>query len=240
MIKRPIRAARPAERRRGGAESVDEELQQGAATCRHGSRERQRERGGGCRPWRWRFAPPLQPPGRWRPRRRCSSRTGRRFHSGTTARSTAGPTTSPARIRRSSDANPGTREKPLRTIGRAAEILQPGERVVVHEGVYRECVSPRRGGKGPRAMIAYEAADGERVVVTRGRALAAALPAELRLGARPSRPPGWPISRRSSWRATTPSSARNIHEEFVIYRNLDDAAQVPAAAGEGVRRRPAA
>jgi len=35
-----------------------------------------------------------------------------------------------------SDANPGTRGKPLRTIGRAAEVLQPGEKVVVHEGVY--------------------------------------------------------------------------------------------------------
>ena len=82
-----------------------------------------------------------------------------------------------------SDANPGSREKPFRTIGRAAEILQPGEKVVVHEGVYRECVSPRRGGTGPDAMIAYEAAPGERVVVSGARPLAASLPAQQRLGA---------------------------------------------------------
>jgi hypothetical protein len=43
-----------------------------------------------------------------------------------------------------SDSNAGTEEKPLKTIGRAAEIVEPGEKVVIHEGVYRECVSPRR------------------------------------------------------------------------------------------------
>ncbi len=65
-----------------------------------------------------------------------------------------------------SDANPGTEEKPLKTIGRAAEVVQPGEKVVVHEGVYRECVSPRRGGNGPASMIAYEVAKGEKATVS--------------------------------------------------------------------------
>ncbi len=39
-----------------------------------------------------------------------------------------------------SDANPGTSEKPFKTINRAAEVLEPGEKVIVHEGIYRECV----------------------------------------------------------------------------------------------------
>jgi len=64
-----------------------------------------------------------------------------------------------------SDENPGTTEKPFKTMGRAAEVLQPGEKVVVHEGVYREVVRPARGGEGPEKMIAYEAAPGEDVVV---------------------------------------------------------------------------
>jgi hypothetical protein len=64
-----------------------------------------------------------------------------------------------------SDENPGTEESPFATIGRAAAVLQPGEKVVVHAGVYRECVRPPRGGEGPDRMIAYEAAPGEEVVV---------------------------------------------------------------------------
>ena len=48
-----------------------------------------------------------------------------------------------------SDENPGTADRPWRTIGKAAATLQPGERVVVHRGVYREWVRPERGGTGP-------------------------------------------------------------------------------------------
>lgn len=64
-----------------------------------------------------------------------------------------------------SDENPGTAAAPFRTINAAARRLQPGEKVVIHAGVYRECVRPARGGSGAEAMIAYEAATGERVVV---------------------------------------------------------------------------
>jgi len=63
------------------------------------------------------------------------------------------------------DAGPGTRERPFRTINRAAQVLQPGERVVIGEGVYREAIRPARGGTGPEAMISYEAAPGAKVVV---------------------------------------------------------------------------
>jgi hypothetical protein len=64
-----------------------------------------------------------------------------------------------------SDANRGTVNRPFRTIGRAAQLLKPGAKVIVHGGVYRECVRPARGGEGPDRMIAYEAAPGEEVVV---------------------------------------------------------------------------
>lgn len=63
------------------------------------------------------------------------------------------------------DENPGTEERPWFTIGHAAPVLQPGERVVIHAGVYREWVKPARGGDAPDRMIAYEAAPGEGVVL---------------------------------------------------------------------------
>ena len=66
---------------------------------------------------------------------------------------------------KASDDNPGTEKRPFKTISRAAEVLEPGEKVIVHEGVYRECVQPARGGTSPRQMTAYEAAEGEQVVI---------------------------------------------------------------------------
>ena len=63
------------------------------------------------------------------------------------------------------DNGPGTKEHPFKTINHAAQVLQPGERVVIAEGVYREEIRPARGGTGPDAMISYEAAPGAKVVV---------------------------------------------------------------------------
>lgn len=63
------------------------------------------------------------------------------------------------------DTGPGTRARPFRTIGKAAQLLQPGERVVIASGVYRECVRPARGGTGPTQMISYEAAPGAKVLI---------------------------------------------------------------------------
>jgi alpha-N-arabinofuranosidase len=63
------------------------------------------------------------------------------------------------------DANPGTKDAPLRTIQHAANLAQPGDIVTVHEGVYREQVSPPRGGSGDEKRITYRAAQGEGVVI---------------------------------------------------------------------------
>ncbi|MFH1006248.1 MAG: right-handed parallel beta-helix repeat-containing protein [Candidatus Latescibacterota bacterium] len=63
------------------------------------------------------------------------------------------------------DDNPGTEELPWKTIGKAAQVLEPGQRVVIHGGEYREWVKPARGGEGPETMISYEAAEGEEVVI---------------------------------------------------------------------------
>ena len=63
------------------------------------------------------------------------------------------------------DNGPGTGKRPFRTINKAAQVLQPGERVVIASGTYRECVRPVRGGTGPAQMISYEAAPGAKVFV---------------------------------------------------------------------------
>ncbi len=64
-----------------------------------------------------------------------------------------------------SDENPGTSQQPFKTIGRAAEVVRPGERVLVQPGVYRECVRPTMGGMSPSMMIGYHAAPGGQVIV---------------------------------------------------------------------------
>ena len=63
------------------------------------------------------------------------------------------------------DNGPGSSARPFRTINKAAQVLKPGERVVIASGTYRECVRPVRGGAGPDKMISYEAAPGAEVFI---------------------------------------------------------------------------
>jgi len=64
------------------------------------------------------------------------------------------------------DAGPGSAEIPFKTISAAAAAMMPGERAVIHGGVYREAVRPARGGDSPERMIGYEAAPGENVAIS--------------------------------------------------------------------------
>jgi alpha-L-arabinofuranosidase len=63
------------------------------------------------------------------------------------------------------DSNHGSASRPLRTISAAARLAQPGDVITVHEGVYRERISPPRGGASDAERITYQAASGERVVI---------------------------------------------------------------------------
>jgi hypothetical protein len=87
-----------------------------------------------------------------------------------------------------SDTNPGTEIQPFRSINKAAQVLQPGERVLIKTGVYRERVVPARGGSGPEQMIGYEAAPGATVVIKGSRL--------VKIGWRPST--GWLLGRRTA------------------------------------------
>jgi alpha-N-arabinofuranosidase len=64
-----------------------------------------------------------------------------------------------------SDANPGTRKSPFRTIQHAAELAQPGDVITVHQGIYRERINPPRGGTSDTKRIVYQAAHGEMVSI---------------------------------------------------------------------------
>jgi len=63
------------------------------------------------------------------------------------------------------DQNDGTLGSPLLTIQMAASLAQPGDVIIVHQGVYRERVNPPRGGTSDGKRIIYRAAEGEKVEV---------------------------------------------------------------------------
>ncbi len=88
-----------------------------------------------------------------------------------------------------SDSNPGTDEAPFRTIQHAANLAQPGDVITVHEGIYRERISPPRGGTSDTNRIVYQAAPGEKPVIT---------------GSEPVK--NWVKVQDNVWKATIPNS----------------------------------
>ena len=63
------------------------------------------------------------------------------------------------------DKSKGTLKAPFLTIQAAANMAQPGDFIIVHEGIYRERVNPPRGGTSDDKRIVYRAAGGEKVVI---------------------------------------------------------------------------
>lgn len=59
----------------------------------------------------------------------------------------------------------GNEGDPFRTISKAAEIASAGDTVIVHQGIYREWVSPENGGTSDLDRITYMAAPGEKAVI---------------------------------------------------------------------------
>ena len=62
----------------------------------------------------------------------------------------------------------GSQARHFRTIQRAADLAKAGDSITVHEGIYREHVNPKNGGTGESEPIVYEAAPGEKVVISGG------------------------------------------------------------------------
>lgn len=98
------------------------------------------------------------------------------------------------------DSNPGTSESPFLTIQRAADAAQPGDVITVHEGVYRERVSPPRGGESDTKRIVYQAAPGEEVTIKGSEVVT-----------------GWEKVEGDTWKVTVPNS---LFGEFNPYKIL--------------------
>jgi hypothetical protein len=64
-----------------------------------------------------------------------------------------------------SDLAEGSQAHPFRTISKAAQVAERGDRVIVHSGEYREWVKPAHSGYSDISRITYEAAQGEKVVI---------------------------------------------------------------------------
>ena len=94
-----------------------------------------------------------------------------------------------------SDDNDGSAAWPFRTIGRAAAEAEPGTRVRIHAGLYRECVKPAKGGTDPEHMISYEAFGDGDVVVSASEEVKDFIPSE-----------GWMLNR--GWGAPQPEDIR--------------------------------
>ncbi len=96
---------------------------------------------------------------------------------------------------RSSDENDGSTDAPFRTIGRAAKLATPGTRILIHAGVYRECVRPEQGGTDPEHLISYERYEKDRVILSASEPVTEFLPSE-----------GWMLNR--GWGADQPDDIR--------------------------------
>jgi len=88
-----------------------------------------------------------------------------------------------------SDSNDGSAAKPLQTIMAAARLAQPGDIITVHEGVYRERVSPPRGGESDDKRIVYQAAPGEKVIIKGSEVIT-----------------GWEKVQNDTWKVVIPNS----------------------------------
>ena len=101
-----------------------------------------------------------------------------------------------------SDENVGSSARPLRTISKAAQVARPGDVVTVHEGTYRERVTPARGGTSDAERIVYQAAPGEKVVVKGSEIVR-----------------GWEKVQNDTWKVTIPN---DFFGDFNPYSDLID------------------
>ena len=60
----------------------------------------------------------------------------------------------------------GSKEKPFGTISQAADVALAGDTVWIGGGVYREWVSPARGGNDDEHRITYRSLPGEKPVIS--------------------------------------------------------------------------
>lgn len=118
--------------------------------------------------------------------------------------------------KRASNVQTGTQEYPFATIQQAAELAQPGDTVLIAEGVYREWVRPARGGTED-ARITYKAVDGARAVISGAEAVT-----------------GWENCGGGVWKAAIASSVLADYNPYEdkIFGDWYDPMQVQHHTGE--------
>jgi len=67
--------------------------------------------------------------------------------------------------KKGNDNNDGSVSLPYLTISAAAKVASPGDVVIVHKGIYRERITPPRGGNSDSQRIIYRAAEGEKAEI---------------------------------------------------------------------------
>ncbi len=101
-----------------------------------------------------------------------------------------------------SDGNDGSLSRPYKTISAAAQVAQPGDVITVHEGTYRERVTPPRGGESDSNRIVYQAAPGEKAVIKGSEVIR-----------------DWKSFLPGVWKATIPNSlfgAYNPYKDLIV------------------------
>ncbi|MDO5660720.1 MAG: hypothetical protein Q4G17_07080, partial [Staphylococcus xylosus] len=67
--------------------------------------------------------------------------------------------------KKGSDCGLGNVESPFLTIDKAALVAQPGDSIIVHEGIYREEITHINTGLSESRRISFEAAKDEQVII---------------------------------------------------------------------------
>jgi len=98
------------------------------------------------------------------------------------------------------DTNEGTGQYPYKTIGRAAQIAQPGDEIIVHKGIYRERINPPHGGVSDEKRIVYRSAGDGKVEIKGSEVIT-----------------GWTNLSGTVWRVTIPNS---FFGKFNPYKDL--------------------
>jgi len=88
-----------------------------------------------------------------------------------------------------SGTNDGSPASPFKTISFAAQLAQPGDIIIVHEGTYRERITPPRGGESDTKRIVYRAAEGEKVEIKGSEVIT-----------------GWILFAKNVWKVTIPNT----------------------------------
>ena len=60
----------------------------------------------------------------------------------------------------------GSKEHPFLTISQAVPLAEPGTKVIIHKGIYRETVRPIHSGKSEAEMVMFCGAEGETAEIT--------------------------------------------------------------------------